>query len=193
MTSEIRVSNIAAVGGTGAMTIDSTGLVTGGYLKPTSEGLVTTSSSQNNVELSVPSGCQRVELQLYKFKPSDTGETIIRMGNPSIFTTGYEATSTVVPNGSTGINTAITNGFRIAGYNAAANIFNVLGWGRSIDDGRRWHFNFEFQNTQYPTNLLETSGLIDMGVGNTLQKIQIHHEGSGFDAGGLARVYYGKV
>ena len=134
-----------------------------------------------------------IELQIYKLSPVDTGEMLIRMGNPSIITSSYEATSTAIGHSGSPIITAITNGFRIAGYNAAANIFNILGWGRSIDDGRRWHFNFEFQNTQYPTNLLESSGLIDMGSGNTLQKIQIHHEGSGFDADGLARVYYGKI
>ena len=33
-----------------------------------------------------------------------------------------------------------------------------------------------------------------MGNGNTLQKLEISSSGSGgFDAGGLARVYYGKV
>ena len=69
-----------------------------------------------------------------------------------------------------------------------------MGWGWSPDDGRRWHFNFEVYNTQYPTNHLSTRGLIDMGSGQTLQRVEIESSGSGgFDAGGLARVYYGKV
>ena len=66
------------------------------------------------------------------------------------------------------------------------------GW--SPDDGRRWHFNFEVYNTQYATNHLSTRGLIDMGSGNTLQKLEISSSGSnGFEAGAMARVYYGKV
>ena len=57
-----------------------------------------------------------------------------------------------------------------------------------------WHFNFEVYNNTYPTNHLSTRGLIDMGSGQTLQRVEIQSSGSGgFDAGGLARVYYGKI
>ena len=51
------------------MTIDSTGLITGAYLKPTTEGLVTTTAGQNNIQFTVPSGANRLEIQLYEFSP----------------------------------------------------------------------------------------------------------------------------
>ena len=191
---EIKTDTIKNQAGTSSMTIDSTGLVTGGYYKPTSEGLVTTTAGQNNIQFTVPSGCNRIEMQIYKFSTVNSEEMYVRMGNPNIITSSYDAVSIYEPHGSNTNNVAITNAFRINGFNAAANIHNFFGWGRSIDDGRRWHFNFEVYNTQYPTNHLTTRGLIDMGNGNTLQKLEISSSGSGgFDAGGLARVYYGKV
>ena len=52
----------------------------------------------------------------------------------------------------------------------------------------------KFITHRYPTNHLSTRGLIDMGSGQTLQRVEIQSSGSGgFDAGGLARVYYGKI
>ena len=194
MTSKLKVEQIAHTNNVSAMTIDSTGLITGAYLKPTTEGLVTTTAGQNNIQFTVPSGANRLEIQLYKLSPVNAEEMYIRMGNPTALTTGYDAVSIYEPTGSDVTNTTLTNAFRIHGFNAANNIHNFVGTGWSIDDGRRWHFNFEVHNSQYTTNHLSTRGLIDMGSGQTLQRVEIQSSGSGgFDAGGLARVYYGKV
>ena len=194
MTSKLKVEQIAHTNNVSAMTIDSTGLITGAYLKPTTEGLVTTTAGQNNIQFTVPSVCNRIEMQIYKFNTVGSEDMYVRMGNPSIITSGYDAVSIYEPHQSHTYNVSITNAFRINGFNGADNIHNFFGWGRSIDDGRRWHFNFEVYNTQYPTNHLATRGLIDMGNGNTLQKLEISSSGSsGFEAGALARVYYGKV
>ena len=191
---EVKTDTIKNQSGTSSMTIDSTGLVTGSYLKPTTEGLVTATNGQNNIAFTIPSGSNRIEMQIYKFSPVNSEEMYVRMGNPSMITSGYDAVSIYEPHGSNANNVAISNAFRINGYNAANNIHNFMGWGWSPDDGRSWHFNFEVYNTQYPTNHLATRGLIDMGSGNTLQRIEIQSSGSGgFDAGGLARVYYGKI
>ena len=191
---ELKTDTIKNQAGTSSMTIDSTGLVTGSYYKPTSEGLVTTTAGQNNIQFTVPSGCNRIEMQIYKFNPVGSEEMYVRMGNPSIITSSYDAVSIYEPHNGAANNVSISNAFRINGFNGADNIHNFFGWGRSIDDGRRWHFTFDVYNTQYPTNQLATKGLIDMGSGNTLQKIEISSSGSnGFEAGALARVYYGKV
>ena len=191
---EIKTDTIKNKAGTSAATIDSTGIMTGAYLKPTSEGLVTTTGGQNNIQFTVPSGANRIEIQIYKFSPVNGEELYVRMGNPTALTSGYEALSIYEPHGSNTNNISITNAFRINGFNAADNIHNFMGWGWSPDDGRRWHFNFEVYNNQYPTNHLSTRGMIDMGGGETLQRIEIESSGSGgFDAGGLARVYYGKI
>ena len=194
MTSKLKVEQIAHTNNVSAMTIDSTGLITGAYLKPTSEGLVTTTAGQNNIQFTVPSGANRLEIQLYEFSPVNAEELYIRMGNPTALTSGYQAVSIYEPHGSNTNNVDTTNAFRINGFNAANNIHNFVGTGWSIDDGRRWHFNFEVYNTQYATNHLSTRGLIDMGSGQTLQRVEIQSSGSGgFDANGLARVYYGKI
>ena len=49
MTSKLKVEQIAHTNNVSAMTIDSSGLITGAYLKPTTEGLVTTTAAQNNI------------------------------------------------------------------------------------------------------------------------------------------------
>ena len=194
MTSKLKVEQIAHTNNVSAMTIDSSGLITGAYLKPTTEGLVTTTAAQNNIQFTIPSGANRIEIQIYKFSPVNSEEMYVRMGNPTALTSGYEALSIYEPHGSNTNNVSLTNAFRINGFNAADNIHNFMGWGWSPDDGRRWHFNFEVYNKQYPTNHLSTRGLIDMGSGQTLQRVEIQSSGSGgFDAGGLARVYYGKI
>lgn len=194
MTSKLKVEQIAHTNNVSAMTIDSSGLITGAYLKPTTEGLVTTTAAQNNIQFTIPSGANRIEIQIYKFSPVNSEEMYVRMGNPTALTSGYEALSIYEPHGSNTNNISITNAFRINGFNAADNIHNFMGWGWSPDDGRRWHFNFEVYNNTYPTNHLSTRGLIDMGSGQTLQRVEIQSSGSGgFDAGGLARVYYGKI
>ena len=194
MTSKLKVEQIAHTNNVSAMTIDSSGLITGAYLKPTTEGLVTTTAAQNNIQFTIPSGANRIEIQIYKFSPVNSEEMYVRMGNPTALTSGYEALSIYEPHGSNTNNISITNAFRINGFNAADNIHNFMGWGWSPDDGRRWHFNFEVYNNQYPTNHLSTRGMIDMGSGQTLQRVEIQSSGSGgFDAGGLARVYYGKI
>ena len=194
MTSKLKVEQIAHTNNVSAMTIDSSGLITGAYLKPTTEGLVTTTAAQNNIQFTIPSGANRIEIQIYKFSPVNSEEMYVRMGNPTALTSGYDALSIYEPHGSNANNISITNAFRINGFNANNNIHNFMGWGWSPDDGRRWHFNFEVYNTQYPTNHLSTRGLIDMGSGQTLQRVEIESSGSGgFDAGGLARVYYGKI
>ena len=194
MTSKLKVEQIAHTNNVSAMTIDSTGLITGAYLKPTTEGLVTTTAGQNNIQFTVPSGANRLEIQLYEFSPVNAEELYIRMGNPTALTSGYQAVSIYEPHGSNTNNVDTTNAFRINGFNAANNIHNFVGTGWSLDDGRRWHFNFEVYNTQYATNHLSARGLIDMGSGQTLQRVEIQSSGSGgFDAGGLARVYYGKI
>ena len=194
MTSKLKVEQIAHTNNVSAMTIDSSGLITGAYLKPTTEGLVTTTAAQNNIQFTIPSGANRIEIQIYKFSPVNSEEMYVRMGNPTALTSGYEALSIYEPHGSNTNNISITNAFRINWFNAADNIHNFMGWGWSPDDGRRWHFNFEVYNNTYPTNHLSTRGLIDMGSGQTLQRVEIQSSGSGgFDAGGLARVYYGKI
>ena len=194
MTSKLKVEQIAHTNNVSAMTIDSSGLITGAYLKPTTEGLVTTTAAQNNIQFTIPSGANRIEIQIYKFSPVNSEEMYVRMGNPTALTSGYEALSIYEPHGSNTNNISITNAFRINGFNANNNIHNFMGWGWSPDDGRRWHFNFEVYNNTYPTNHLSTRGLIDMGSGQTLQRVEIQSSGSGgFDAGGLARVYYGKI
>ena len=73
------------------MTIDSSGLITGAYLKPTTEGLVTTTAAQNNIQFTIPSGANRIEIQIYKFSPVNSEEMYVRMGNPTALTSGYEA------------------------------------------------------------------------------------------------------
>ena len=194
MTSKLKVEQIAHTNNVSAMTIDSSGLITGAYLKPTTEGLVTTTAAQNNIQFTIPSGANRIEIQIYKFSPVNSEEMYVRMGNPTALTSGYEALSIYEPHGSNTNNISITNAFRINGFNAADNIHNFMGWGWSPDDGRRWHFNFEVYNNTYPTNHLSTRGLIDMGSGQTLQRVEIESSGSsGFEAGALARVYYGKI
>ena len=194
MMYKLKVEQIAHTNNVSAMTIDSSGLITGAYLKPTTEGLVTTTAAQNNIQFTIPSGANRIEIQIYKFSPVNSEEMYVRMGNPTALTSGYEALSIYEPHGSNTNNISITNAFRINGFNAADNIHNFMGWGWSPDDGRRWHFNFEVYNNTYPTNHLSTRGLIDMGSGQTLQRVEIQSSGSGgFDAGGLARVYYGKI
>ena len=194
MTSKLKVEQIAHTNNVSAMTIDSTGLITGAYLKPTTEGLVTTTAGQNNIQFTVPSGCNRIEMQIYKFNPVNSEEIYIRMGNPSILTSGYEAVAIYEPTGGSGVFTNTTNAFRQHGFTANDNIHNFQGFGWSIDDGRRWQFIFEGVNTQYITNHLTLRGLIDMGSGQTLQKLEISSSGSGgFEAGALARVYYGKI
>ena len=194
VVSTIETQNIKYDSDTTSMTINSTGFVTGGYLKPSTEGLVTTTAGQNNIQFTVPSGCNRIEMQIYKFNPVNSEEIYIRMGNPSILTSGYEAVAIYEPTAGSGVFTNTTNAFRQHGFTAADNIHNFQGFGWSIDDGRRWQFIFEGVNTQYITNHLTLRGLIDMGSGQTLQKLEISSSGSGgFEAGALARVYYGKI
>ena len=76
MTSKLKVEQIAHTNNVSAMTIDSSGLITGAYLKPTTEGLVTTTAAQNNIQFTIPSGANRIEIQIYKFSPA-TGRRCI--------------------------------------------------------------------------------------------------------------------
>ena len=165
----------------------------GGGWSATTEGLITTTDGQQDIDFSIPAGgVNQIRIMEWGLSQAASGERYVQLGDgSSIKTSGYENTSIYASNTSTVSLAETTNALRHDGWSADANDFRSVGHLYSIDSGRRWFWEWEAYSEPYGTYILNTRGCVDMGSGNVARTVRFCMQHSaGFDAGGLIRVYY---
>jgi len=165
----------------------------GGGWTATTEGLVTTTSGQQNIDFSIPAGgVNQIRIMEWGLSQASDDERWIQVGDgSSIKTSGYLTTSNYDWTGGNSSHAETTNAIRHDGWSADANTWFGAGNLYSIDSGRRWVYYYEVYNSAYGAYVINTRGTVDMGSGNVLRTIRFSNQGAaGFDAGGLIRVYY---
>ena len=165
----------------------------GGGWSATTEGLITTTSGQQDIDFSIPAGgVNQIRFMEWGLSQAASGERYVQLGDgSSIKTSGYETTSVYGSNTSSISLAETTNAIRHDGWSAANNDFRSVGHLYSIDSGRRWFWEWEAYSEPYGTYFLNTRGCVDMGSGNVARTVRFCMQHSdGFDAGGLIRVYY---
>ena len=160
----------------------------------TTEGLVTTTSGQNNIDFTIPAdvnqikvvfyGLSQVSQELFKIKVGNAAGTIKGAGS-------YGNTSTYWYNSGANSLTENNDGIQLNGWTAAGNY-----WYGSLDlvsvasDGRRWSYFMAPYNDTYGEYFTMCNGRIALDSGEQIRKIRFTTDsGNGYDAGCLIKVY----
>jgi len=165
----------------------------------TTEGLVTTSAGQNDIEFSIPAGgVNRIQALFYDLDPADTNtEWEINVHNGSSYKVdGYLNYSTYVWTASNDVLGNVltgSTGIMFQGWSGLNNIwFGTLDMS-SIDDGRSWHYTMDGYNylSGYRQYWYKAWGILDVGSGNVVRKLKfLTTTSGGFAASSKMRVYY---
>ena len=175
--------------GTGNLTWADAG---GGWTDCT-EGLVTSTAGQNNIDFSIPAGgVNQIRFMEWNTSQEANGERWVQLGDgSSIKTSGYLTTSTYAWTSGNMTLAETTNAIRHDGWSAVANIWFSVGNLFSIDNGRRWFYEWEAYSDPYGEYVITTRGHVDMGSGNVARTLRFATQAAdGYDADGLFRVYY---
>jgi len=176
-------------GNTGGLTWADVG---GGWTDCT-EGLVTSTAGQNNIDFSIPAGgVNQIRFMEWNTSQEANGERWVQLGDgSSIKTSGYLTTSTYAWTGGNMSLAETTNAIRHDGWSSVANIWFSVGNLFSIDNGRRWWYEWEAYSDPYGEYVVTTRGHVDMGSGNVARTLRFATQAAdGYDADGLFRVYY---
>tara|TARA_Y100001960_G_C14716789_1_gene850063 strand:- start:223 stop:1116 length:894 start_codon:yes stop_codon:yes gene_type:complete len=176
-------------GNTGGLTWADAG---GGWTDCT-EGLVTSTAGQNNIDFSIPAGgVNQIRFMEWNTSQEANGERWVQLGDgSSIKTSGYLTTSTYAWTGGNMSLAETTNAIRHDGWSSVANIWFSVGNLFSIDNGRRWWYEWEAYSDPYGEYVVTTRGHVDMGSGNVARTLRFATQAAdGYDADGLFRVYY---
>ena len=176
-------------GNTGGLTWADAG---GGWTDCT-EGLVTSTAGQNNIDFSIPAGgVNQIRFMEWNTSQEANGERWVQLGDgSSVKTSGYLTTSTYAWTGGNLSLAETTNAIRHDGWSAVANVWFSVGNLFSIDSGRRWFYEWEAYSDPYGEYVITTRGHVDMGSGNVARTLRFSTQAAdGYDASGLFRVYY---
>ena len=165
----------------------------------TTEGLVTTSAGDNDIEFSIPAGgVNRIQALYYDLDPVDTNcEWEINVHDGSSYKVdGYLNYSTYVWTGSNDVLGNIltgSTGIMFQGWSGVNNLwFGTLDMS-SINDGQSWHYTMDGYNylSGFRQYWYKAWGILDVGSGNVVRKLKfLTTTSGGFAASSKMRVYY---
>jgi len=164
----------------------------------TTEGLVTTTQGQDNVDFTIPADVNRIKVMFWSLSQvSNTNEFEIRVGTTdgTVHTSNYKNTSWYMATSAQSVSES-TDGIYLIGWNSTSNY-----WYGSLDmecldtDKRRWFYSWTPYNDTYGEYLISGNGKLDcIGSGQQLRKIRFTSAGGdGYDSGCLMRVYTAQV
>ena len=181
----------AQSGNTGGLTWAAAGGGGGGYTK-CSEGTITATAGQDNIEFTIPSGTNRILVTFYEVKTNASGNAmVLQLSDSSAFkTTGYHNNSWYGwdGNGTFHGSDYTSTGAQFSEWSNTA-FFGECQWS-SPDDGRHWLYKMHssLANSDY---FIETYGHVDLGSGNDCRKLRFHStSGSGFATSSILCVYH---
>ena len=159
----------------------------------TTEGRVTTTSGQNNIDFTIPAdvnmikivfwGISQVSQELFKIKVGNTSGTLVSSGLLNTSTYWYHnGANTLAEN---------TGAIQLNGWTAAGNYwYGSLNMESVGMDGRRWTYFMAPYNDTYGEYFTMCNGRISFDSGEQLRKIRFTTDsGNGYDSGGQIIVY----
>jgi len=181
----------AQSGNTGGLTWAEAG-GGGGYIQ-CSQGTVTATAGQDNIEFTIPTGSNKILVTFFAVKCNAASNSmILQLSDNSAFkTSGYHNNSWYASGTSfTGVSYNSIGGQFSDWSNTA--FYGTAEWA-SPDAGRRWLYKMHssLAGSDY---FIESYGHVDLGSGKDCRKIRFHTtSGSGFTSTSVVSVYYMKM
>ena len=159
----------------------------------TTEGLVTTTSGQDNIDFTIPADVTLIKVMFYGLSQvSNSHEFEIRIGTTdgTVHTSGYMNTSWYSWHTAAGNLYEDTDGIYLRGWNATANYwYGSLNMESVGMDGRRWFYSWNPYNDTYGEYNIGGNGRLALNSGQQIRKIRFTSAGGdGYDAGCLIKV-----
>lgn len=160
----------------------------------TTEGLVTTTSGQNNIDFTIPAdvnmikvvfyGLSQVSQELFKIKVANAAGTVKGSGY-------YTNTSTYWYHNGNNSLAENNDAIQLNGWTAAGNYwYGTLNMDSVGMDGRRWSYFMAPYNDTYGEYFTLCNGRIGLDSGEQIRKIRFTTDsGNGYDAGANIKVY----
>jgi len=159
----------------------------------TTEGLVTTTSAQNNIDFTIPADVNQIKAVFYGLSQASAQLVKIKVGNAAGTIKGagsYGNTSTYWSHGSAPSLAENNDGIQLNGWTAAGNYwYGSLNMESVAMDGRRWSYFMAPYNDTYGEYFIQCNGRIALDSSEQIRKIRFLTDSGGFDVGGLIKVY----
>jgi len=159
----------------------------------TTEGLVTTTSGQNNIDFTIPADVNQIKAVFYSLSQASAELVKIKVGNAAGTIKGagyYGNTSTYWSHGSAPSLAENNDGIQLNGWSAAGNYwYGSLNMESVAMDGRRWSYFMAPYNDTYGEYFIMCNGRIALDSAEQIRKIRFLTDSGGFDAGGNIKVY----
>ena len=160
----------------------------------TTEGLVTTTQGQNNIDFTIPADVNMIKVVFYGLSQVSTELFEIKVGNASGTIKGsgyYTNTSTYWYHNNSPSLSENTDSIKLNGWTAAGNYwYGTLNMESVALDGRRWSYFMAPYNDTYGEYFTLCNGRIGLDSGEQIRKIRFTTaSGNGYDSGGNIKVY----
>jgi len=160
----------------------------------TTEGMVTTTSAQDNIDFTIPADANRIKVMFwslsqvandnpFQIKLGTTDGTILGSGD-------YQNTSWYHGHGASLSLAENTDGIQLNGWSSTANYwYGCLNLECMDDDKRRWYWNWNPYNSTYGEYHIAGNGRTSVPSGQQVRKIRFTcATAGGYDAGCLIKV-----
>ena len=164
----------------------------------TTEGMVTTTSAQDNIDFTIPADANRIKVMFWSLSQvANDAPFMIRVGTTdgTVHTTNYKNTSWYIATSAQNL-TENTDGIKLNGWNATSNYwYGSLNMECFDTDKRRWFYHWNPYNDTYGEYQIGGNGKLDnVASGQQVRKIRFTcTTAGGYDAGGLIKVYTAQV
>ncbi|MAD25636.1 MAG: hypothetical protein CMO44_15865 [Verrucomicrobiales bacterium] len=168
-----------------------------GQWSATTEGLVTTTQGQNNIDFTIPADVNQIKVVFYGLSQVSTELFKIKVGNASGTIKGsgyYGNTSSYWYNGNAPSLTENNDAIQLNGWTPAGNYwYGSLNMESIGMDGRRWSYFMAPYNDTYGEYFTVCNGRIALDSGEQIRKIRFTTDsGNGYDSGCHIKVYTAK-
>ena len=159
----------------------------------TTEGLVTTTSAQNDIDFTIPADVNQIKVVFYGLSQASAELFKIKVGNASGTIKGagyYTNTSTYWYHSNAPSLTENNDAIQLNGWTSATSYwYGSLNMESVAMDGRRWSYFMAPYNDTYGEYFIVCNGRIGLDSGEQIRKIRVTTDSGGFDAGGNIKVY----
>jgi len=168
-----------------------------GQWSATTEGLVTTTQGQNNIDFTIPADVNQIKVVFYGLSQVSTELFKIKVGNASGTIKGsgyYGNTSSYWYHGNAPSLTENNDAIQLNGWTPAGNYwYGSLNMESIGMDGRRWSYFMAPYNDTYGEYFTVCNGRIALDSGEQIRKIRFTTDsGDGYDSGCHIKVYTAK-